>query len=143
MTSTRTRQRVGSDGVLEQRPFVLVVHRSAALRSTLLSTLDFDGFDVMTMADHEEEVMIVKFVPPHAIVADRRLLSSAQGEFATQARGARIPIIAFDDGASMPPVASCLALGIQPVRWEDGVARLLEILHEVAVPPAHALSSLV
>lgn len=142
MAATRTRQRVSPDGVREQRPFVLVVHRSAALRSTLLRTLDFDGFDVMTTADDEEAVMIVKFVPPHALVVDRRLLNAPPSEFAAEARLATIPIIAFDDAAMMPPFDRCLALGIQPVRWEDGVGRLLDTLREVAVPPARALSRL-
>lgn len=142
MTSTRTRQRVGSDGTLEQRPFVLVVHRSAALRNTLLSALDFEGFDVMTMVDDEEAAVIVKYIPPQAIVVDRRLVNSTGSECASAARRAHIPMIAFDDAAMMPPVEWCLDIGIQPVGWEGGVARLLQMLHEVAVPAVHALSSI-
>lgn len=142
MTSTRTRQRMRSDGTLEQRPFVLVVHRSAALRTTLLSALDFEGFDVMTMVDVDEAAVIVKYIPPHAMVVDRRLLNSAQNECAAAARQAHIPMIAFDDTAMMPPIERCLDVGIQPVGWEGGVARLLQMLHEVALPRAHALSAL-
>lgn len=141
MISARTRQRVGSDGVLEQRPFVLVVHRSAALCETLLSTLDFDGFDVMTMADDDEAALIVKFIPPHAIVADRRVLSATQQELVTEARRASIPIVAFDD-PEMMPAQKRVAPGIQPVRWDEGVVRLLEVLHELAAPPAHVLRRL-
>ena len=142
MTSTRTRQRMRSDGTLEQRPFVLVVHRSAALRNTLLPALDFEGFDVMTMVDDDEAAVIVKYIPPHAIVVDRRLVNTAQSEFASAARRAHIPMIAFDDQAMMPPIERCLDIGIQPVGWQGGVARLLQMLHEIAVPPAHALSSI-
>lgn len=142
MTSTRTRQRMRSDGTIEQRPFVLVVHRSAALRTTLLSALDFEGFDVMTMVDDDEAAVIVKYIPPHAIVVDRRLVNSTHSEFASTARQAHIPMIAFDDAAMMPPIERCLDIGIQPIGWEGGVARLLQSLHEVAVPPAHALSSI-
>lgn len=142
MTSTRTRQRVSSNGTREQRPFVLVVHRSAALRDALLSTLDFDGFDVMTMADEEEALLIVKHIPPHAIVVDRRLVSSDNGDVAAEARRGRIPVIAFDDAAMMPPADRCRDLGINPVRWQDGVARLLEVLHELAVPPSPVLTRL-
>ena len=142
MTSTRTRQRVGSDGSLEQRPFVLVVHRSAALRTTLLSTLDFEGFDVMTMVDADEAAVIVKYIPPHAIVVDRRMVSTAPGEFALEARRSHIPMIAFDDEAMMPSIDRCVELGIQPLGWGGGVGRLLEVLHEVVVPPLHALSKL-
>lgn len=142
MTSTRTRQRVGSDGTLEQRPFVLVVHRSAALRNTLLSALDFEGFDVMTMVDADEAAVIVKHIPPHAMVVDRRLANTAKSECASVARRAHIPMIAFDDAAMMPPIERCLDIGIQPVDWAGGVVRLLQMLHEVAVPPAHALSSI-
>lgn len=142
MTSTRTRQRVSSDGTREQRPFVLVVHRSAALRNALLSTLDFDGFDVMTMADEDEAALIVRYIPPHAVVVDRRLVSSDRGDVVAEANRARIPVIAFDDGALMPSTERCRDLGVHPVRWDDGVARLLEVLHELAVPPAPVLSRL-
>jgi len=127
-------KRIPDQGVAE-RPFVLVVHHSASVRYALLKTLDFDGFDVMTMEDGDEALTVLAWAPPHVIVVDAAAVAAAKDALLQRAEAAHIPVIAFDKGLLPTPVEGSMVAWIQRVRREDGVGQLLAVLHELTAQP--------
>jgi len=120
---------------LDDRPFVLVIHRSPTIRHALLITLDLDGFDVLTMEDHSEAGDIFAYAPPSVIIADLAGASVAQSEFLRRAQSAHVPVIAFDERAAASTHAAEMVTGVQHIRRQDGVSHLLDVLHEITEPP--------
>lgn len=142
MTSTppaQTPYRNFAAGSLDNRPIVLVVHGSPTVRHALFVTLDLDGFDVRVGGDAAEAIHRLADEKPHAVIAEltaeeswgRDLSQQLRSELATM----HIPLILISRDSAVSPGREWSASGGRHVALEDGIDRLLDVLHETVDPP--------
>jgi len=132
MTCNSAQIRISLDQALQDRPLVLVVHPSEEVRTVLLSALDFDGFDVMTMADCEQPGIVLGMTPPDVVVTDVRG-AGAQSDLVRRAQGRdpSVPVVAYDDLTRSSSLALKVHAGVELVTREEGLGRLLEVLYRI------------
>jgi PleD family two-component response regulator len=111
---------------LDDRPLVLVVHRSPTVRQALLVTLDLDGFDVLVAADGAEASALLLEMRPRFVIADLAASDEHLDDFLRRLRSdvktACIPVIDF--GRNMR-VASGAPAQVDSLTW------LLDRVHRV------------
>lgn len=136
MTSTDTPHRHRAEQSLDDRPLILVVHRSPSVRHALLVTLDLDGFDVLPTGDSAAAVSLLADAHPRVVIADLAIGGTRDGallhRLKSDAETAGIPVIHFGQRGAESAEWDFSVNGVRHVRREEGVSRLLEVLHEVA-----------
>ena len=120
-------------GSLEGRPIALVVHASPTVRHALFVTLDLDGFDVLVARDAAEAVVLLADEQPKVVVAELTAGGAGLGDLLRRLRSdattMHIPVILISRDGATPPVRKWIEDGVQHVRLDDGVDRLLDLLH--------------
>lgn len=136
MSSIDTPHRHRAEQSLDDRPLVLVVHSSPSVRHALLVTLDLDGFDVLLTGDSATAVSVLADAHPRVVIADLAAGGAGNGallrRLKSDARTADIPVIHFGQREAAPAKSDFSVNGVHHVRREEGVSRLLAVLHEVA-----------
>ncbi|MBV8529555.1 MAG: hypothetical protein JOZ75_14685 [Candidatus Dormibacteraeota bacterium] len=131
MSSDTALIRISYDQTLQERPLVLVVHPSAEVRGMLMIALDFDGFDVMTMADCDQPSIVLALTPPEVLVTDAHG-AEARAELQRRARSQSpsVPVIAFDDTQRFSGFSRNVPDGVELVTREEGLGRLFDVLYQ-------------
>jgi DNA-binding NtrC family response regulator len=124
---------------LDDRPIVLVIHGSPTVRHALFVTLDLDGFDVRAVADAAEAGIWLANDTPRAMIVELPVGGAGQGDPLQQLRsGAAMydaPLILLGRFAAAAPVGEWGMRGVYRVALEDGIDRLLDVLHASVRPP--------
>ena len=136
MTATDTPHRHRAEQTLDDRPLVLVVHDSPSVRHALLVTLDLDGFDVLLTGDSATAVSVLADAHPRVVIADLAVGGAGDGALLDRLKSdvetAEIPVIHFGQHGAASAEWDFSVNGIHHVRREEGVSRLLAVLHEIS-----------
>jgi DNA-binding NtrC family response regulator len=122
-------------GSLDNRPIVLVIHGSPTVRHALFVTLDLNGFDVRAVRDAAEAVIWLADDRPHAMIVELSVRGAGEDDLLQQLRSEEAtndtPLILLSRYATAPPVGESSMSGVHQVALEDGIDRLLDVLHEI------------
>jgi PleD family two-component response regulator len=121
-------------GSLDNRPIVLLVHGSPTVRHALFVTLDLDGFDVRAMGDPAEAVLWLADDKPHAMIAELSIEGAGKGHLLHQLRSDAatndIPLILVSRASAASPAGEASLSGVHHVVLDDGIDRLLDVVHK-------------
>ena len=135
---SETSYRNFAEGSLDNRPIVLVIHGSPTVRRALFVTLDLDGFDVRVGGDAAEAILRLADERPHAVIAELTAEDREAREVSQQLRSEpatkHLPLILISRHAPASAVHEWSVSGGQHVALDDGIDRLLDVLHQTVDP---------
>jgi PleD family two-component response regulator len=127
-----------AEGSLDNRPIVLVIHGSPTVRHALFVTLDLDGFDVRAVRDAAEAVLWLADDRPHAMIVELSVGGSSEGDLLQQLRADaatnHIPLILLSRDTAASPVGEWSVSGVHHLALDNGIDRLLDVLHHSVAP---------
>jgi len=127
-------------GELRDRPIVLVVHVSPTMRRALLVTLDLDGFDVRAAGDAGEALFRLAEEQPQVVVAELGVDCEGVADLFSQLRSnpatRSTPLVLISTAPAASPLREWSISGVHHVPVEDGLSRLLDVLHETVDSPS-------
>jgi DNA-binding NarL/FixJ family response regulator len=125
-------------GSIDNRPIVLVIHASPTVRHALFVTLDLDGFDVCVGGDAAEAILRLAGEKPQAVIAELTAEDTARSDLSQQLRSEpatmHIPLILLSRGSAASHVRERSVSGPHHVALDDGIDRLLDVLHHTVDP---------
>ena len=121
-------------GELRDRPIALVVHASPTMRRALLVTLDLDGFDVRAAGDASEALFRLAEEQPQVVVAELGVDCEPAAELFSRLRSnpatRNTPLVLISTTPAASPLREWSMSGVHHVPMENGLSRLLDVLHE-------------
>jgi hypothetical protein len=127
-----------TQGSIDNRPIVLVIHSSPTVRQALFVTLDLDAFDVRVGGDVAEAIFRLGNDKPQAVIAELTAEDTAERDLVQRLRSVpatmHIPTILVSRDTAASPLRERSVSGRHRVALDGGIDRLLDVLHQTVNP---------